>query len=265
MAALLRHHYLVVLGSCCTADALRAKDFDDIAGSRLRLLSYQGRTSLLSMATPGLEAEEYGMKGEREDAQVINWGLTMAVDEAAKRQLDRLLKVVAMADAVVFDSVSGFGYPYLVVEPGGRLFIESEEWQRYIGLHASASRRWLWEMPLEQSLLALRRVMTPLYERQPALQLIFHFPRPCFNDGIAFAAPELARQVDFYFRYGEALYEEARRFLPRVSWVGCGGEVADPNHPNGAFPFHYGEAYMETLRRELERLLAEPQEATAGS
>lgn len=250
-----RHKYVVVLGSCSTADAIRPKNFEDIHGARLRLLWYQGRTSLLSMRTAGLEAQEFTYAKHHEEAPGVNWGFTMAVDESRKRHQSRLLEVIGMSDALIFDTVSAFGFPYLVVGPSERYFLQSEEWDRYIVMLTSFEQRRLWEVPIECSVIALREVLEPLYERQPNLRVIFHLPRPCFNDGIGFADPQLAANVNFYHEYGERLYCEASHIFPRVSIVSCGGERADPFHYNGPHPFHYDESYMSALRGEIQRLL----------
>lgn len=254
-----RHKYVVVFGTCCTADAIRPKDFADIRGSRLRLLWYQGRSSLLSMGTPALEAHEFTLRSEpRAGAQAeaeVDWNRTMAVDEATKRQHARLSEVIGMSDGLVFDVVSAFAFPYLVVAPGGRLFLESKDWQAHIDLLAPFERRRLWDFPTESSVAVLRQLLTTLYEEQPDLRVVFHLPRPCFNDGVAFEDPQLGPNIDFYFEYGERLYEETARAFPRVRVVDCGGERADPLHPNGQFPFHFAEGYMDALRKEIVRLL----------
>ena len=160
-----------------------------------------------------------------------------------------------MSDAILFDIVSAWSFPYLAVEPGDRYFLQSEEWARYVSLLANFERKRVWDFPIERSLSALREVLGPLYEEQPNLRLIFHLPRPCFNDGVRFADPQLTANVDFYYEYGERLYNEACRLFPRVHIVSCGGEEADPEHYHGPFPFHYGESYMNALRKEIERLL----------
>jgi Family of unknown function (DUF6270) len=250
-----RHKYVIVLGSCCSADAIRPKDLDDIRGANLRLLWYQGRTSLLSMGTEGLRPHEVAYKHEKHEETKVNWGLTMALDEAKKRQQSRLFEVIGMSDALVFDTVSGFGYPYLVVDPGERYFLQSEEWKRYVALRTSCERRRLWDLPMELSLASLRQLLAALYERQPELRVVFHLPRPCFNDGVTFEDPQLAGKVKFYHEYGERMYDAASRWFPRVSVVSCGGERADPGHYNGPSPFHYDESYMEALRKEIARLV----------
>lgn len=260
MSAEPRHKYVVVLGSCCTADALRPKDFDDLRDANLRLLWYQGRTSPLSMRTRGLEPHEFTCRDGQEDQKRVDWGLTMALDETKKRQHDRLRGVIGMGDALILDIVSWFAFPYLVVNPGERYFLQSKEWERHIDLLAGFERKWLWEVPLELSLASLRETLTALYERQPSLRVIFHLPRPCFNDGVSFEDPQVAANVGFYHQYGERLYDEAARSFPRVSIVACGGERADPLHPNGAFPFHFEESYMSALRNEIRRLLDVPDE-----
>jgi len=250
-----RHKYVVVLGSCSSADAIRAKNLEDIRGARLRLLWYQGRTSLLSMTSGVLQPDEFAYTGEREKVSKGDWGLTMVADELGKRQQGRLAGVIGMSDALIFDTVSGFGFPYFVVGPGERYFLRSEEWRHYVTLLADFEQRRLWEFPMERSEKALREVLEPLYERQPSLRTIFHLPRPCFNDGIRFDDPQLASNLDYYYKYGERLYREASRLFPRVNAVGCGGERADPFHYMGPYPFHYDESYMDALRKEIERLL----------
>lgn len=258
MSAEPRHKYVVVLGSCCTADALRPRDFGDLGDANLRLLWYQGRTSPLSMRTAGLEPHEFVCRDGVEAEKRVDWGLTMALDESRKRQHERLLEVIGMSDALILDIVSWFAFPYLVVSPGERYFLRSKEWERHIDLLASHERRWLWEVPVELSLSSLRSTLATLYEHQPGLRVIFHLPRPCFNDGVGFEDPEVAAHVGFYHLYGERLHEEAARSFPRVSVVACGGERADPLHPNGPFPFHFEESYMRALRHEIRRLLEVP-------
>ncbi|MFL6284244.1 MAG: hypothetical protein ACJ74Q_13965 [Pyrinomonadaceae bacterium] len=249
-----RHKYVVVLGSCSSADAIRTKNLEDIRGARLRLLWYQGRTSLLSMTSGALGPDEFAYTAERENVSKNDWGLTMVGDELGKRQQARLANVIGMSDGLIFDTVSGFGFPYFV-GPGERFFLRSEEWRRYVTLLANFEQRRLWDFPLERSERALREVLEPLYQKQPNLRTIFHMPRPCFNDGIRFDDEELAANIDFYYRYGERLFEKASRLFPRVSAIGCGGERADPLHYMGPYPFHYDESYMNALRKEIERLL----------
>jgi hypothetical protein len=255
MTATARHKYVVVLGSCCTADAIRPKNFEDIRGAKLRLLWYQGRTSLFSMRTRGAQSGEYALTKESEQATEVDWGLTMVRDELEKRQQNRLAGVIEMSDAILIDVVSAWTFPYLVVQPDERYFLQSEEWVRYVEMRAKFERKRLWDFPVDLSVVALREVLEPLYERQPNLRLIFHLPRPCFNDGVAFKDPELTANIDVYHEYGERLYSEASKLFPDVSTVSCGGEQADPSHYHGPFPFHYGESYMNALRKEIERLL----------
>ena len=255
MTASPRHKYVVVLGSCCTADAIRTKNLDDVRGAKLRLLWYQGRTSLLSMTTGGLEPHEFAYTSEREKASPRDWGLAMVGDESAKRQQSRLLEVMGMCDALIFDIVSAFVFPYLVVGPGDRMFLQSKEWERYVILRGNFEQKRLWEIPMHLSVAALREVMEPLYERQPNLRLIFHLPRPCFNDGVTFEDPQVQTNENYYHEYGERLYREASRIFPGVSIVNCGGERADPLAYNGPFPFHYDESYMDALRKEIGRLV----------
>jgi hypothetical protein len=256
MNAMPSHKYVVVLGSCSTADAIRAKNFEDIGGARLRLLWYQGRASLLSMVGKGLEPDEFTYTQERELATGVNWGLTMIADELEKRHQSRLLEVIGMSDALIIDTISAFVFPHLIIQPYDRYFLCSKEWERYVILRVSSERKRLWEIPMRLSVTALRRVLEPLCERQPNLHIIFHSPRPNFNDGINFEDPQLVANVNYYYEYNERLLKEALRIFPRVSLVSCGGERADPFHPNSPNPFHYDEAYMNALRREIERLLA---------
>lgn len=254
MADTPRHKYVVVLGSCCSADAIRTKNLEDIKDSRLRLLWYQGRTSPLSMATGRLEASEFIYSSEAEKAAKRCWELTMVSDELEKRQQQRLIEVIRMSDALILDFVSAFGFPYLVVQPD-RCFLRSNDWRRYIVLQTKSEQKKLWEFPVQLSCNALRNTLEPLYELKPTLRVIFHVPKPCFNDGIAFDDPQVAANADFYSRYGEQLYCEALKTFPRVSIVSCGGERADPMHYIGPYPFHYDESYMAEVRKEIERLL----------
>lgn len=251
----LRHKYVVVFGSCCTADAIRPQKFDDLRESEVRLLWYQGRSSLVSMITPGLAADEFDFAEGKPADVPLEWSHAMVVDELFKRQRARLDEVIAMSDALVIDAVSAFVFPYLIVDRGERCFLRSKEWQRHVVARVPAVQKRLWELPIEQSVTALRSVLEPLYERQPNLRLIFHAPTPCFNDGVDFDEATVRAHVPFYERYTQRLYEEACRMFPRVAAVACGGEIADPNHYNGPHPFHYAEGYMKALRIELARLL----------
>jgi Family of unknown function (DUF6270) len=253
-ASSLRHKYVVVLGSCSSADALRVKNLEDIRGARLRLLWYQGRTSLLSMTSEAVRPEEFAYTDEGEQVPKNDWKLTMVADELGKRQQVRLAGVINMSDALIFDTISGFGFPYFVL-PGERYFLRSEEWRRYVTLLTNFKQHRLWDFPIERSEKALREVLEPLYNKQPNLRTIFHLPKPCFNDGIRFDDQHLVANIDYYYRYGERLYREASRLFPRVSIVSCGGERADPLHYMGPYPFHYDESYMDALRKEIERLL----------
>jgi hypothetical protein len=254
MTANFRHKYVVVLGSCCTADAIRTENLEDIRGARLRLLWYQGRTSLVSMTSKRLEPQEYKYAPECEAGTKADWGLSMVRDESEKRQQGRLLEVIGMSDALIIDMVSAFVFPYLIAS-GGRYFLRSKEWERYVIPRVEFEQKRLWEIPIQLSIIALRKVLEPLYEQRPGLRVIFHLPRPCFNDGVNFDDPDVAANVDYYTEYGERLYSEASRAFPRVGVVGCGGEIADPFRYNGPYPFHYHESYMAALRREIESLL----------
>ena len=254
MSAIARHKYIVVLGSCCTADAIRAENLEDIRGARLRLLWYQGRTSLVSMTSEGLEPHEFKRASECEQGTKTNWGLSMVGDELEKRQQARLLEVIGMTDALIIDTVSAFVFPYLVAS-NDRYFLRSKEWERYVVPRIEFEQKRLWEIPIQLSVVAVRQVLGALYDQQPSLRVIFHLPRPCFNDGVSFEDPEVTANVDYYTEYSERLYSEASRAFPRVNVVSCGGEIADPFRYNGPYPFHYHESYMDALRREIERLL----------
>jgi hypothetical protein len=254
MTAIARHKYVVVLGSCCTADAIRAENLEDIRGAKLRLLWYQGRTSLASMTSKGLEPHEFTYASECEQETKASWGLTMVRDELEKRQQGRLLEVIGMSDAIIIDTVSAFVFPYLVASDD-RYFLRSKEWERYVVPRIEFEQKRLWEIPIKLSIIALRKLLEPLYEQQPGLRVIFHLPRPCFNDGVGFDDPEVTANVDYYAEYNERLYSETARAFPRVCVVSCGGEIADPLRYNGPYPFHYHESYMDALRREIERLL----------
>ncbi len=254
MTAIARHKYIVVLGSCCTADAIRAENLEDIRGARLRLLWYQGRTSLVSMTTGGLEPHEFTYASECEQETKMNWGLSMVSDELKKRQQARLLEVIGMSDALIIDTVSAFVFPYLIASHG-RYFLQSTEWDRYVVPRIEFEQTRLWEIPIQLSVVAARQVLEALYDQQPSLRVIFHLPRPCFNDGVRFEDPEVTANVDYYTEYSERLYSEEARAFPRVNVVSCGGEIADPFRYNGPYPFHYHESYMDALRREIERLM----------
>ena len=250
------HKYVMVFGSCCTADAIRTKNLEEVQGAKLRLLSYHGRTAPLSILTGKLEPDEFTYTAECEKTTGNNWGLAMVKDELEKQHQTRMASAIGMSDALLIDTVSAFTFPYLVTGPGNRCFLRSKEWERYVQLRIDCEQKWLWEFPIELSLTAFRVVVERLYERQPNLHLLFHFPRPCFNDGITFEDPQLTANVDYYHQYNERLHDEASRTFPRVSVISCGGELADPLHYNYPFPFHYDEGYMNALRLEIERLLA---------
>lgn len=250
------HKYVVVFGSCCTADAIRTKDLEEVQGARLRLLSYHGRTAPLSILTGKLEQDEFTYTAECGKAAGNNWGLAMVKDELEKQHRARMAGVMGMSDALLMDTVSAFTFPYVIASAGNRYFLRSKEWERYVQLRIHYGQKWLWEFPMEPSVTALRTVLESLYEQQPNLRLLFHFPRPCFNDGVTFEDSQLTANVDYYHRYNERLYDETSRTFPRVSVIACGGERADPLHYNYPFPFHYDETYMNALRLEIERLLA---------
>ena len=253
MTAAPRHKYVIVFGSCCTADAIRPQQLDDIPGGSIRLLWYQGRTSLATVTTAPLHSSEFRYDGPPESP--AEWGATMAIDEALKRQQGRMRDVVNMADAIIVDTVSAFCFPYLAV-PDGRRFLRSKEWDQHVTVFAPASDTWLWRLPMELSLTGLRDLFAPMFDLQPALRLVFHFPQPCFNDDVKFWHEPVLEQVDFYQRYNDQLFEAANRLFPRVHAIALRGEHADPLHYSGPFPFHYVPAYMTALRTEIEHLVA---------
>jgi hypothetical protein len=250
------HKYVVVFGSCCTADAIRTKNLEEVHGAKLRLLSYHGRTAPVSILTGNLKPDEFIYTEECGKAVGTNWGLSMVKDELEKQHYNRLVQIMSMSDALLMDTVSAFTFPYLITGSDNRCFLRSKEWERYVELRIRCGQKWLWEFPMELSVTALRTVLESLYAQQPNLRLLFHFPRPCFNDGVTFEDPQLTTNLDYYHRYNERLYDEAARAFPRVSVIACGGERADPLHYNYPFPFHYDESYMNALRLEIERLLA---------
>ena len=250
-----RHRYVAVLGSCCTVDPIRVRRNEDAYGAKIRLLWYQGRTSFVSMTTKRLEPSEFRLTQERDKAAAGDWGVAMALDEVAKRHRVRLAEVITMADALVVDTVSAFVFPYLTDPDSGRCFLRSREWRRYVSPLLDMDEKMLWQFPIQRSLRGMQEVLAALYERQPSLRVIFHFPRPCFNDGVHFADAHIARNIAYYDRYNERLYRAATRIFPRVSAVSCGCERADPHHYNGPHPHHYDENYMNVFRKELERLV----------
>jgi hypothetical protein len=231
---------------------------EDIRGAKLRLLWYQGRTSLLSMATDSIHSSEFVVAKAESQAAAQEWGRVMVLDELHKRQHQRLLETVHMTDAIVLDVVSAFLFPLLVLDPGSRCFLRSAEWDLYVSLSAPSVQKRLWDFPLQLSVDSLQALMTPLYHLQPALRLLFHLPRPCFDDGVTFDDLELIRNLDYYHYYGKQLYLAACRMFPRVDLINCGGEQADPAPYNGRNPFHYTESYRILLRKEIERLIAGP-------
>jgi len=179
----------------------------------------------------------------------------MVTDEISKRQHTRLLDVIGMSDALIVDLVSAFVFPYVVDRRSGRYFLKSKEWERYVVTRGPFEQQWLWDVPIERSVEAMRTLLDSLYTRQPALQVIFHLPRPCFNDGVTFDTPEIAVHVDYYQGYSQLLYREAVETFPRVAAISCGGEQADPAHINGPSPFHYTIRYTEGIRNDLARIL----------
>lgn len=207
------------------------------------------------MATGKLDPSEFTYASEAKDAPKRCWELGMVADELEKRQLQRLIEVIKMSDALILDFVSAFGFPYVVVQPDERCFLRSNDWRRYVVLQKKYEQKRLWEFPLQLSLSALQKMLGALYELNPVLRVIFHVPKPRFNDGIVFDDPELAANAGFYSSYGEQLYREASRSFPGVGIIDCGGERADPSHYIGQYPFHYDESYMAAVRKEIERLL----------
>src|SRR5262245_9405072 len=139
------HKYVIVLGSCCTADAIRTRNFEDIRGAKLRLLSYQGRTSLLSLISGKLNPHEFTYTKERENVTGRDWGLSMVEDEVEKRHQSRLVEVIGMCDAIILDTVSSFVFPHLITQPNDRYFLRSKEWVRYITLRTNFEQKRLWE------------------------------------------------------------------------------------------------------------------------
>jgi hypothetical protein len=202
-----------------------------------------------------LEPNEYVYTQEHKTTTGANWALSMVEDEIEKRHQSRFLDVIHMTDALLIDAISAFSFPYAIVGPDDRYFLQSQEWERYVRLQVPCERRWIWETPLHFSIVNLCKLLQSLYERQSSLRVIFHLPRPCFNDGVTFANPVLTANVDYYHHYTDRLYSETSRRFPRVSVISCGGEQADPCHYNYPNPFHYDGNYLAALRREIERLL----------
>ncbi|HTU46901.1 MAG TPA: hypothetical protein VMF91_17690 [Bryobacteraceae bacterium] len=207
------------------------------------------------MATNPIHSSEFVVPEARSKAAAQEWGRIMVLDELHKRQRQRLLETIHMTDAIVLDVVSAFLFPVLVLDPGSRCFLRSAEWDLYVSLSAPSVQKRLWDFPLQLSVDSLESVMTPLYRLQPALRLLFHLPRPCFDDGVTFDDPELTRNLDYYHYYGKELYLAASRMFSGVDLINCGGEQADPAPYNGRNPFHYTESHRILLRKEIERLI----------
>jgi hypothetical protein len=146
-------------------------------------------------------------------------------------------------------------FPTLVDRMRGRYFLKSWEWEKYILPLIDLQQVWLWELPIDLTLGAVRHVLGSLYEKQPNLSVIFHLPPPCFNDGVAFANPAVATNVDYYREYCDRIYDEASRCFPRVWAVSPPSPRADSLHPLGAQPFRFEKSYLNLVRREIERIL----------
>jgi hypothetical protein len=251
----LSHKYIAVLGSCCTGDAVGATSFDTIATAKLRQVLYQGRTSFLSMATPGLLPEEFEFTENAQAVSRLDWGNRMAADEATKKHQQKVVEAMGLADALVIDNVTAFVFPMLADRSHARYFIQSWEWEKFISPRIDLRPSPLWDIPIERSLKALREMLGLFYEKQPALSVVFHVPEPCFNDGVKFEDPSLELNIDFYRHYCLRIYDEATRHFPRVSAISPPNPSADPVHPSGAHPFRYEKSYLDSVRLEIERIL----------
>lgn len=250
-----QHKYVAVLGSCCTGDAIGATDFKTVATARLRLLLYQGRTTFFSMLGCGLLPQEFECTPAGLNAPKLEWGFRMTIDEAHKNHYRRLEEVIGLSDALIIDHVSAFMFPSLVDRSQGRYFLKSWEWERYILPRIDLQQVWLWELPMETSIGAVRQVLGGMYEKQPKLTVIFHQPVPCFNDNVGFADPAITTHVDYYRQYCDRIYDEACRCFPRVRAVSPPSPRADPLHASGAHPFRFEKKYLELIRQQIECIL----------
>ncbi len=249
------HKYVIVLGSCCTGDALRSSSYEAIATTKLRLLLYQGRTSFPSLTSGGLANDEYSLTAEGVQAAKTEWGFRMAVDEAIKQNAAAIAELVNIADALIVDHVSTFLFPTLVDSREARYFVRSWEWDRYIDVQPALDEKRLWELPLPMVLASFREILTSYYQSKPDLALIFHLPKPAFNDGVSFADASTRSHVDYYHRFCDTVYASVAGWFPRVSAVCPASPLADPAHPNGPNPFHFDSSYPGALQKALETSL----------
>lgn len=250
-----KHKYVAVLGSCCTGDAIEATSFEAVAAAKLRLLLFQGRTSFLSMASDRLFPEEFEYTRSWQEASKLHWGVRMVTDEVTNNHQHRLADVISLTDALIIDNVSAFVFPMLYIPVGERYFLKSWEWEQFILPRVELQQIPLWDIPINLSLNRLRQVLGCLYEKQPNLSVIFHFPPPCFNDEVRFDNPAVTANIDFYRLYCDRLYAEAARYFPKVSAVSLSSARADPLHRNGPHPFRYEKSYLNLVRQEMERIL----------
>jgi hypothetical protein len=248
------HRYLVILGSCCTADGLRETTFEAVATSTLRLLLYQGRTSFLGLTTGAMREDEFAYTEEASAALGTEWGLRMAMDEVTKRHRCAIDQVIGMCDALLVDNVSAFTFPSLV-DGEGRVFLKSWEWERYVVPKVPLKEKAFWELSTTAMLAAARESLQSWFERRPQLTLVFHFPEPSFDDGVDFASPGMRQHLDCYRRFNERLHDEACRAFPRVAVLTVPTARADPHHHNGPHPFHFEKSYGHAVKEALARVL----------
>jgi hypothetical protein len=212
------------------------------------------------MASAGFLPEEFEYTQDWQEAHKLDWGVRMATDEVTKNHQPRLAEVISLTDALIIDNVSAFVFPVLYTPIGERYFLKSWELEKFIRPLVDLRQAPLWEIPISLSLNKLRQVLGSLYEKQANLSVIFHFPHPCFNDGVKFDNPEVTANIDFYREYCDQLYKEAIKCFPRVSAVSLSSGRADPAHRNGPHPFRYEKSYLNLVRQEMERILSVAEE-----
>ena len=144
------HKYVIVLGSCCTGDALRSSSYEAIATTKLRLLLYQGRTSFPSLTSGGLANDEYSLTAEGVQALKTEWGFRMAVDEAVKQNAAAIAELVNIADALIVDHVSTFLFPLSSIRarpdisygPGNGIGISMSSLRSMRSVYGNSRCRW---------------------------------------------------------------------------------------------------------------------------
>ena len=251
------HRYVAVLGSPCTGDIF-LKEGETFSRTRLRLVLFQGRTSFPSMVSPGLQPEEYALAGGAGATPRMQWCLRMLRDEIDKAHVKRLRGAAKLIDGLVIDNISAFEFPHAMTAEQ-RVFLRSNDWATNVTARVKLKERYLWECEIGLSVAALSQFLDSMLELNPSLAILFHCPRPMFNDGITFDDERVTGNVDFYREYCDRLYEAAVSRCPKVAVLPQRAAIlADPSHSNGANPFHFEETYSTGARLDVERILGLP-------